>query len=204
VLHGTAPRRHSVPCIPSRLRGRPPGPPMTDKAGHPHHFARLSRPMIMVSAALTMLFAGWCHTNQHHSSVEGAATVGRTGHGPRATGHGPRQQYLGMPRGPARVPGWPSLVWYVRRCPTLPRGLPRSTIGAEGLNFRVRNGTGCFPFAVTAETLWRCNRFFSGRVSGTAQWTRVIMSVCQASRPISTGQLRTLPCFHFRPINPVV
>src|SRR5215468_6397783 len=37
-----------------------------------------------------------------------------------------------------------------RRCPTLPRGLPRSTIGAGGLNFRVRDGTGCFPFAVAA------------------------------------------------------
>ena len=37
-----------------------------------------------------------------------------------------------------------------RRCPALPRGLPRSTIGAEGLNFRVRNGTGCFPLAIAA------------------------------------------------------
>jgi hypothetical protein len=37
-----------------------------------------------------------------------------------------------------------------RRCPALPRGLPRSTIGAEELNFRVRNGTGCFPFAIAA------------------------------------------------------
>src|ERR1700752_1696732 len=43
----------------------------------------------------------------------------------------------------------------VRRRPTLPRGPPRSTIGAEGLNFRVRNGTGCFPFAMATETLWR-------------------------------------------------
>ena len=42
----------------------------------------------------------------------------------------------------------------VRRCPTLPRGLPRSTIGAEGLNFRVRDGTGCFPLAMAAATLW--------------------------------------------------
>ena len=41
----------------------------------------------------------------------------------------------------------------VRRCPTLPRGLPRSTIGAEGLNFRVRDGTGCFPLAMAAATL---------------------------------------------------
>jgi hypothetical protein len=46
-------------------------------------------------------------------------------------------------------------VKYVRRCPTLPRGLPRSTIGAERLNFRVRDGTGCFPFAMAAVTLWR-------------------------------------------------
>ena len=41
----------------------------------------------------------------------------------------------------------------VRRCPTLPRGPPRSTIGAEGLSFRVRNVTGRFPFAMAAETL---------------------------------------------------
>jgi hypothetical protein len=51
-----------------------------------------------------------------------------------------------------------TLFTYVRRRPTLPRGPPRSTIGAEGLNFRVRNGTGCFPFAITAETLLRCHR----------------------------------------------
>src|SRR3954467_14204586 len=44
----------------------------------------------------------------------------------------------------------------VRRCPTLPHGLPCSTIGAEGLSFRVRNGTGRFPLAMTAVTLWRC------------------------------------------------
>jgi hypothetical protein len=69
--------------------------------------------------------------------------------------------------------------WHVRRRPTLPRGPPRSTIGAEELNFRVRNGTGCFPFAVTAETLWRCHRLSASsaracgdRIPGTAQWTR--------------------------------
>src|SRR5690606_5769813 len=32
----------------------------------------------------------------------------------------------------------------VRRCPTLPQGPPCSTIGAERLSFRVRNGTGRF------------------------------------------------------------
>ncbi len=48
--------------------------------------------------------------------------------------------------------GWP-FHKEVRRCPTLPRGHPRSTIGAEGLSFRVRNVTGRFPFAMAAETL---------------------------------------------------
>jgi hypothetical protein len=51
-----------------------------------------------------------------------------------------------------------TLFKYVRRRPTLPHGPPCSTIGAEGLNFRVRNGTGCFPHAITAETLLRCHR----------------------------------------------
>jgi hypothetical protein len=48
--------------------------------------------------------------------------------------------------------GWPSHK-EVRRCPTLPQGHPCSTIGAEGLSFRVRNVTGRFPFAMAAETL---------------------------------------------------
>ena len=40
----------------------------------------------------------------------------------------------------------------VRRCPTLPRSPERSTIGAGGLSFRVRNGTGRFPTAMTTDT----------------------------------------------------
>lgn len=45
------------------------------------------------------------------------------------------------------------LLWLcVRRCPTLPPPLEGSTIGAEGLSFRVRNGSGRFPFAMTAGT----------------------------------------------------
>ena len=32
--------------------------------------------------------------------------------------------------------------------PTLPHSCPCSTIGAERLNFRVRNGNGCGPFAI--------------------------------------------------------
>ena len=37
-----------------------------------------------------------------------------------------------------------------RRRPTLPRPCGRSTLGAHGLNFRVRYGTGCAPGARTA------------------------------------------------------
>ena len=37
-----------------------------------------------------------------------------------------------------------------RRRPTLPRPLGRSTIGAAGLNARVRNGNGCGPCALVA------------------------------------------------------
>jgi hypothetical protein len=39
----------------------------------------------------------------------------------------------------------------IRRRPTLPGGLPPSTIGAGGLNFRVRNGYGCDPSAMATE-----------------------------------------------------
>ena len=38
-----------------------------------------------------------------------------------------------------------------RRRPTLPPGDPGSTIGAEGLNGRVRNGNGCLPLAIATE-----------------------------------------------------
>src|SRR5699024_3240252 len=41
----------------------------------------------------------------------------------------------------------------VRRCPTLPQPPGCSTIGAVGLSFRVRNGTGRFPHAITTVTL---------------------------------------------------
>ncbi len=49
-----------------------------------------------------------------------------------------------------------TLLGCVRRCPTLPHDPSCSTIGAERLSFRVRNGTGRFPFAVTAVTLLTC------------------------------------------------
>ena len=42
--------------------------------------------------------------------------------------------------------------WVFRRCPTLPRPVGRSTIGAGGLSFRVRDGTGRFPSAMSTGT----------------------------------------------------
>ena len=36
----------------------------------------------------------------------------------------------------------------IRRLPTLPGGLPPSTIGAGGLNYCVRNGNRCDPSAI--------------------------------------------------------
>ena len=65
---------------------------------------------------------------------------------------------------------------FVRRCPTLPHRPRCSTIGAGGLSFRVRNGAGRFPFAMAAETLWRCQPI-PDRISGTTQWTRSMFVV---------------------------
>ena len=49
-----------------------------------------------------------------------------------------------------------TLLGCVRRCPTLPHPLGCSTIGAERLSFRVRNGTGRFPCAMATETFLCC------------------------------------------------
>ena len=40
-----------------------------------------------------------------------------------------------------------------RQRPTLPLSRPSSTIGAKELNFRVRDGNGCFLFAIAAEKI---------------------------------------------------
>ena len=94
-----------------------------------------------------------------------------------------------------------------RQRPTLPRGRPRSTIGAGGLNFCVRDGNRCFPSAIAAG-----KHGFSEFETPTTESGYDLMTsraweeeVCgQASRPISTGQLSVLPHLHIRPINLVV
>ena len=79
--------------------------------------------------------------------------------------------------------GWCGGGWVFRRCPTLPRPVGRSTIGAGGLSFRVRDGTGRFPSAVATGTPnhpHTCHvpapRVGGGWVwsLGYAQWTRAV------------------------------
>ena len=91
-----------------------------------------------------------------------------------------------------------------------------STIGAMGLNFRVRDGIGCLPHAMTTkpeqnnkpstkdgihETV-----FQSVLVSLTFEVFRhlAITGSNQAYRAISTGQLNALLHLHLRPIDVVV
>jgi hypothetical protein len=53
-----------------------------------------------------------------------------------------------------RPSGHQPLSMQTRRRPTLPLSRPSSTIGAGGLNCRVRNGNGCGPSAkVTGKTV---------------------------------------------------
>ncbi len=106
----------------------------------------------------------------------------------------------------------------VRLRPTLPHRLRCSTIGAEGLSFRVRNGTGRFPFAVTAVTLWRylgrphpqclfwggCGCPYLGNCTVDASKDQYCLCVVSSCRRISTSQLHALLHFHIWPINPVV
>ena len=86
--------------------------------------------------------------------------------------------------------------------PTLPRTSARSTIGAEGLNFRVRDGNGCLPLAtVTRKTVKNLN------IDGQRNLAPLCVSgkfYGQAERAISSGELNPLPDLHIRPINLVV
>lgn len=53
-----------------------------------------------------------------------------------------------------------SVLW--RRCATLPHSSGCSTIAVLGLSFRVRNGTGRLPQAMTAANLLFCRSLFEG------------------------------------------
>src|SRR5687768_1065489 len=89
------------------------------------------------------------------------------------------------------------------RRPTLPPGLPGSTIGAGGLNFSVRNGKRCFPSAKTTPILNYIRQ--SKRDVGERRVQRLgEYKTGQASRQISTGRLKSLRTLHLPPIDVVV
>ena len=59
---------------------------------------------------------------------------------------------VGRPHTCVGVGPRPFFLRVVRRCPTLPHPHECSTIGAVGLSFRIRNGTGRFRHAMTTVT----------------------------------------------------
>lgn len=103
------------------------------------------------------------------------------------------------------------------RRPTLPRGLPRSTLGAGGLNFRVRYGTGCAPAAPAAGP--RAALLAFAPVPLRAPWgphgaggkpSLPALSSGRAPRraspgpgPVSGARLRRSRALHLRPIDQV-
>ena len=92
-----------------------------------------------------------------------------------------------------------------RRRPTLPHPLKCSTISAERLNYRVRDGNGCFPLAITAGNRGArrdVRHALTIEVPASPKSSRE--KVGQASRAISTARLKTLLSLHLRPINVVV
>jgi hypothetical protein len=89
-------------------------------------------------------------------------------------------------------------------------GKPGSTIGARGLNFCVRDGNRCdSPARSTGTQAWVCNfqiwRFCLSYINNI--WEGLFgfyLVLSQVARPISTGKLHMLPCFHLRPIKQVI
>ena len=94
------------------------------------------------------------------------------------------------------------------------RALRRSTIGAEGFHGRVRDGIGCLAprHGHQAGKAGPRDACLSGAVRGIVMWRGQGLAamrgrlalVFKRGRAISTGRLRGLPRFHFRPIDVVV
>ena len=108
-----------------------------------------------------------------------------------------------------------------RRRPALPQGRPCSTIGAGGLNFRVRYGTGCAPAALAAGPRGaHAPRPRSSALPAPPRGPRGPHSAsvptprdgsarpgptwAGRARPISGARLSGSPRLHLRPINQVV
>ena len=91
-----------------------------------------------------------------------------------------------------------------RRRPTLPHRTPCSTIGAEELNFRVRDGNGCFLFAIATENFLAMviqNYNLYATIKPQTFQRSCTLFCGQAARPISTSKLNALPHLYPWPIN---
>ena len=120
-----------------RKKGPPEGRPQTRGAGR-------RRPFLPRGPPRSTSGAGGLNFRVRHG----------TGWAPAAAAAGPRRAFANSCarrafRGRAPGPRRP-VPRAGRRRPFLPRGPPRSTSGAGGLNFRVRHGTGWAPAAAAA------------------------------------------------------
>lgn len=75
-----------------------------------------------------------------------------------------------------------------------------STIGANGLDFRVRNENGYCPVAKPPDRNVRSIKL----QQRTPQISAILERSVRERRPISTPQLSTLLCVHLEPINLVI
>lgn len=100
-----------------------------------------------------------------------------------------------------------------RQRPTLPHPPECSTIGAGGLSFRVRNGTGRDPTANTTDKNQATNQphhvgwVVSCQTLNNRREQKPLFNhyLCVLNVwSISTGHLHTLRCFQIRPINPII
>ncbi len=95
----------------------------------------------------------------------------------------------------------------IGRRPTLPHTRACSTIGAERLNFRVRDGNGWNPLAVITRNWFGfggLNSYWRSTTSCIAFFETQNKFYGQAERAISNSQLNTLLCLHICPINVIV
>ena len=90
------------------------------------------------------------------------------------------------------------LLIHNRQRPAFPGSRPPGIIGADELNFCVRDGNRCDLIAiVTGYSLYNTKTGIT--CSNMHSW-----KPCSSIRPISIGQLNALPHLHLRPINVVV
>ena len=90
--------------------------------------------------------------------------------------------------------------WIARRS-ILPGRRQPSTFDAKRLNFCVRYGNRCTPFAITTQS--NCSLLLLGHSKQHIVFPQNLF-LRSRPRPISTGQLNTLLCLHLRPIYQIV